>query len=205
MAAFWRSRFGRALSAWIVVALAFELGITRVLEVLGKGMALVWLALLVLAPLSLMIWALKRVTQKTGTWRGAGAVVATWISVAAAGFPLSRASVYLNFWSHRAAYDAVVADFRAGRLNPGPGRRHGVEYNATASGYISFAWYWDFDIGQGIAYDEANCPPRPPPAPPPPTPAAGPGEPDPPTIKNAGTFHADEYRLGGHYCFFSIP
>lgn len=206
MAAFWRTRFGRALSAWIVVALGFELGVSRVVEALGKGMALLWLAVLVMAPLALTVWALVRVTDKTGTWRVVGAVIVTWIAVGAAAFPLHRASVQLNFWSHRSAYDAVVADMKAGRLPPGSGRRHGVQYNAPmmTAGDVGFVWFWEYDIGEGVIYDETSCPRKPslPSLPQPRQPSSS-VEGDPPKIKAAGLGH--EFHLGGHYCYFSVP
>lgn len=158
---FWRSWFERAFLAWGVIALAFWLGITRVLEVMGKGMALAWLALFLLAPLALIVWAIRRAATQAGKWAIVGAVVVAWAVLVAAGIPLYRASVYLNFWSHRAAYDAVVADMKAGRLAAQrEGVRHGVKYNSPMmrSGDVGFLWYWDFDVGQGVYYDETECP-----------------------------------------------
>lgn len=206
MATFWRSKFGRALSIWIITALAFELSVSRIVEVLGKGMALLWLGVLVVAPLALTVWALARVTDRTGTWSAVGAVVVTWIAVLMAAFPLHRASVQLNFWSHRAAYDAVVADMKAGRLEQGSGRRHGVKYDAPwmTGNDVGFAWFWEYDIGEGVMYDEEACPrrPTPPLPPPPPPPPRTLGDPEPPTIKSAG---GNGFHLGGHYCYFSMP
>ncbi|MFZ5719749.1 MAG: hypothetical protein ACOY5Y_09840 [Pseudomonadota bacterium] len=191
----------------MLVVLAFWLASSRLVEVLGKDVFWAGAAVLGFVPLALIVWAIGRAVRRTGSWVAVGAVVGAWIALAVAAIPLARAGVYLNFWSHRAAYDAVVADLKAGRIaDRSSGSRHGVRYHTPdmRQGSVGFVWYWDFDIGQGVAYDEVDCPRQPTTPPPERSEAAAQSDgADPPVMKHAGSFYS--FHLGGHYCYFTVP
>ena len=103
----------------------------------------------------------------------------TAVALIVAGIPLFQASIYINFWAHRGAYDAVVAAARAA---------------GRPAGAIAFSW----NAGMGVTYDEALCPPKAVP------PTESRDEAGRPAVKQAGKL-GSLMPLSGHYCFVGAP
>ena len=77
--------------------------------------------------------------------------------------PLFDAGVRLNFEARRPAYEAIVADVRAGRVGGVPNRRGWVvgirdeirfRYRAKDPGLVDFVWTDDYGFGVGVRHDD---------------------------------------------------
>jgi hypothetical protein len=189
--------FEAAFAGWIVVAVVFWLALMRLLELLSPvAFGVVWAAVYLGAPLVLLLWAISRAIRRRGPWLFVPAVLFAAVVVLASGIFLVQVSAYLNFLAHKTAFDAVVADAKAGRLDRA-GSRHGVRYILPFERPDAVVFPWNHDTHGGwigVAYDEDDCPPKPPPRPEPTK--AG----EPPMIKNAGRMD-ERWRISGHYCF----
>lgn len=209
----WRSRFSRWFFLWVFLALASALAWGRLTEVAATLMTSVVMGLFLLPVLPMLFWSLRLLHRQPRTNWPAPVAVLLFCALAVAGLsPLMWTSTFLNFMSHKATYDRIVADAKAGRLAPngGPGwtsgRRYGVDYywqHSPGQASPSLQFNWGVPGGfSGIIYDEVECPPgnpRPPPSPP----LEANGD-DVPTIKNAGRLGTPWWWFGEHYCFVVI-
>ncbi len=66
---------------------------------------------------ALIIWSVVRFASRPRTaWLNSLAVLAAFGLSVGLGAPLADAGLYLNFLRHKSAYDRIVADAKAGRL-----------------------------------------------------------------------------------------
>jgi hypothetical protein len=209
----WRTALGRVLLAWMGLITLLLLAYGRLLEVLSLD-AYSWgfTAAFLAAPVAFLHWcAWELVRRPRLMWPALLALVLFCASVVAGIEWVGRPGAYLNLLAHRAEYDRIVADAKAGRL-PGlnskdwvEGTQNGTRYVLTGAdpGGVIFPWdHRPYGGWTGVIYDEEDCPPRPPSPPsPPPPPHTGPG--DPPVMKNAGRLDS-RFHLSGHYCFTSF-
>lgn len=210
MTSVWRTWPGRVLLAWMALVVFVALAYGPLLEVLSSD-AVSWGGLLVLfgAPAALLPWSLWALIRRPrSAWPAPAGLLLFCAAFVFGGDKPWIAGGWLNLMRHRVAYDAVVADAKAGRL-PGAGSDRWVEGSRGGVDYIVAAWSpttvifpWHrnpYGGGWiGVTYDEEDCPPHPPPPPAPFVPE--PGEGDPPTLKNAGRLD-QRFHLTGRYCF----
>jgi hypothetical protein len=166
----WRTPLGAALAAWMVVTLGALLGGWRIAETSPSGvLAGLALGLGVGAPAGLLVWSLWAMLRDPVTgWLAPAALLFFLGALVPAWRPLADAGMRMNFDAHRATYDAIVADAKAGRLRPDPhgwvaGERDGVRfrYRADRPGEVQFAWVRDGLLDAGVRYDEIPCRPTP--------------------------------------------
>lgn len=138
-------------------------------------------------------------------WPASVALLTFCVAIVPLTAPLAYAGVWLNFQLHKPAYEAVITDWKAGRLPNPPdargcvhGSAHGVEYSSFECTRPQLAFPWGDDPASltGVMYDEEDCP-RAPPEPLPPPRVNG----EVPPMKNAGKI-GSSLHLGGRYCLF---
>lgn len=202
----WRTVLGRVLLAWMGLCLLTSLTFVSMIEVVGAK-AWPWvLAAVYLGGglIMLLACAATAVANPRRWWPASVALLAFGVTIVPLTIPLAYAGAWLSFQIHRPAYEAVVTDWKAGRLPSHPrvpecvqGIAHGVAFSSFMCGQpqVVFPWGRDDAAGfLGVIYDEVDCPRRPP-EPQPPPPANG----EMPMMKNAGKI-GSSLHLSGRYC-----
>lgn len=162
----WRTWLAAALAAWMLLVVGGIVGVWALLEAAPAAVVLGGGALLALAGVALLVaslWAMMR-DPVTG-WLAPSAMLFFLGGLGPAFQPLSDAGARLNFERHRPAYEAVIADAKAGRLVPNAagwveGERDNVpfRYRADRPGTVEFAWARG-PMACGVRYDESVCTP----------------------------------------------
>ena len=162
----WRTWLAAVLAAWMLMAVGGIVGVWALLETAPTPVVLGGAALLVLAGIALLVaslWAMMR-DPVTG-WIAPSAMLFFLGGLGPAFQPLNDAGAQLNFERHRPAYEAIVAEAKAGRLAPDTsgwveGRRDEVRfrYRADRPGMVEFAWVRG-PLASGVRYDERVCTP----------------------------------------------
>jgi len=214
----WRTWLGRSLLAWMALSLLLTLAWGRLAE-LSPQLVAPALAVIILAPVvPLLVWAGWASARQPRILWPIPLIHLVFCAAFAFGFEgLMRAGAYLNFLSHRDAYERIVAERKAGLLPLGgqdwqEGLRHGVKYalGQVNSGEIDVLFDWGNPHGfSGVIYSEQECSPAADQTSKPISAASqmGPVAPDeatPPTMKNAGRVGGPWWRLEGYYCFVII-
>jgi len=168
----WRTRLALALAAWMAMVLAATLAASRLMEVVPDGLAPPLIAAIyVVPPPILLVWSFWYMLREPMTgWLGP-TVLMTFVGGFVPLFlPLYDVGVRLNFEARRPAYEAIVADARAGRLVGVAGPRGWVvgarddvhfRYRATDPGTVDFVWADDYGFKAGVRYDDTPCVARP--------------------------------------------
>lgn len=166
----WRTPLGAALVAWMVVTIGALVGAWRIAETSPFGVVIgLALGLGVAAPGGLLVWSLWAMMRDPVTgWLAPAGLLFFLGGLVPAWRPLVDIGMRLNFDNHRATYEAVVADAKAGRLQPNRhgwvvGERDGVRfrYRADRPGEVQFSWVRDDLLAAGVRYDEIPCTPTP--------------------------------------------
>jgi hypothetical protein len=197
---FRRSALAKFLLVWMALALLVVLTYGLWLpalpfEAMGPSFLLVYLV----APAILLLWSLWALVQAPRTaWPGPLVLMAFCAAFVLGAQPLSVAGAWVGLATHRAAYDRMVREAQAGRLDwrVDGGKHDGIRYGFVDGPKKVLVFPWDHDPYGGwigVVHDEQDCPPRPPPPPPPQVPGV------PPFIKNAGRFD-QRFHVSGHYC-----
>jgi hypothetical protein len=167
----WRSPLAMVLLAWMVLAIGGILGAWRAMEALPPMMALgLAMGLFVLAPVLLLAWSFWTMMRDPVTgWIAPSALLTFLGAMVPAWGPLLDAGVRLNFETHHAAYDVIVADSRAGRLmraSSSPGGwveedRDGLRfrYRGGRPERIDFIWSRNQFLEAGVRYNARPCRP----------------------------------------------
>ena len=168
----WRTRLAVVIVAWMVMVVTATLAAPRLMEVTPEGMAPVLIAaIFVVPPPTLLVWSFWAMLREPVT----GWLAPTVLMAFVGGFvplfpPLFDAGVRLNFESRRPAYEAIVADVRAGRLGGVANRRGWVggardeirfRYRAADPGVIDFVWTSSYGFRVGVRHDDTPCVARP--------------------------------------------
>ena len=168
----WRTGLAAALAAWMALVLAALLSVWRLGEVLSfESLLGLGVALFVVAPIALLLLSLLAMLRYPATgWMAPAALLFFAGAMVPAFRPITQQALRLNFAAHRPAYDAIVADAKAGRIAVKPngggwivGERDGVRfrYRADRPGRIEFGWTRGQMFEQGVRYDDAPCRPTP--------------------------------------------
>jgi hypothetical protein len=166
----WRTRLALVLAAWMALTVLILLGGWRIAEVAPLGLAAPVVAgLLAVPPIGLLAWGFWHMLREPVTgWIAPSVLLAFCGAMVPASLPLADLGARLNFMAHRPAYDAIVADLRAGRLagyrEPDgwiAGARDGVRYRYPPgrSDVIDFVWTRARLVDAGVRYDAAPCRP----------------------------------------------
>ncbi|MCR5878199.1 hypothetical protein [Phenylobacterium sp. J367] len=194
--------------AWLLILAVWTLCFFVMMQALNHDTFTIFnVTILFAAPLLLLAWGALRIVfgarRRTATLvvLGAAAVAVGWVVAQPVLLPVAAR---LNFLRQKPAYEAVVAEFKAGRFGQArSGKSHGLVWARLDSmNAIDFQWSREpptlFPTYFGLVYDEENCPERPAP-PPTPVPPYDPDGADPPTFKHAGLL-GERFHLQGHYC-----
>jgi hypothetical protein len=164
----WRTPLAAALAAWMGVTVGALVGAWRIAEAAPAGV-LPGLAvgLGVIAPVGLLVWSLWTMLRDPVTGWMAPAALLFFLGAMVPGWrPLADAGMRMNFETHVATYDAIVADAKAGRMRPDDygwvrGMRDGVRfrYRADRPGEVEFVWVRDGLIDAGVRYNDIPCTP----------------------------------------------
>ncbi|MBL8556936.1 MAG: hypothetical protein JNL41_21875 [Phenylobacterium sp.] len=169
----WRSPLALMMLAWMGLAIGGILGAWRTIEALPPMIALsVGVGLLLVAPAMLLVWSFWAMMRDPVTgWIAPSALLAFLGGMIPAWGPLLDAGIRLNFESHHAAYDEIVADSRAGRLvkaTSSPGGwveedRDGLRfrYRGGRPERIDFIWSRNQFMEAGVRYNARPCRPTP--------------------------------------------
>lgn len=169
----WRAPLAMVLLAWMAAAVCTVLGAWRILEALPPVMALgVGVGLLVVAPALLLVWSFWTMMRDPVTgWIAPSALLGFLGGMIPAWGPLLDTGIRLNFETHRPAYEAIVADGRAGRLvraTTSPGGwveedRDGLKfrYRGGRPERIDFIWSRNDFLEAGVRYNAHPCHPTP--------------------------------------------
>jgi hypothetical protein len=168
----WRTPLAVAMTAWMGMVLGMTLGAARLMEATPEGLAPVLIAaVFVIPPPTLALWSFWAMLREPVT----GWIAPTVLMTFCGGFvplfqPLFDTGVRLNFEARRPAYEAIVADARAGRLvgvvNPRGwvvGERGEVHfrYRPSDPGLVDFIWTRAYGFRAGVLYDDTPCVARP--------------------------------------------
>ncbi len=168
----WRTRLWPLLIAWMGLVAAAPFGIWPLAEQLPTApVGLLLAVLFTVAPLVLLIWALVvMMREPVSGWIAPAMLLGFAGAMVPAAQPLIDAGRRVNFESHRSAYEALIADAKAGRLGGRAlggdwveGRRDGVHYRykTTDPTFMEFLWLDDGLYYGGVNYDETPCRPQP--------------------------------------------
>jgi hypothetical protein len=162
----WRTWLAATLAAWMLLVVGAIIGVWTILETVPVPVALAAAALLLLAGPALLaaaLWAMMR-DPVTG-WIAPSAMLFFLGGLGPALGPLSDLGARLNFERHRPAYEAIIADAKAGRLVADregrvEGRRGDVRfrYRADRPSMVDFAWA-GAPLTSGVRYNESACTP----------------------------------------------
>jgi hypothetical protein len=166
----WRTPIAMMLLAWMGLAVGALLGAWRAVEILPPTIAVAMaLSIFVAAPAVLLVWAFWTMMRDPVTgWIAPSALLAFGGAMIPAWEPLLDYGARLNFETHRAAYDAIVADGRSGRLRATAAGaswvmedRQGVvfRYRPSRPGRIDFVWSRGAILQAGVRYDAEPCRP----------------------------------------------
>lgn len=157
----------RVTSLWMVMALLFAVGITRLEELAPYPLLFLALALIFgVAPLALFGWALTlRRHKRSRALMVGGTVLLTVLCLVAGSGWLLKTSAKINFQAHREDYDAVVRDIRTrfprghGATGVIEGESHGVRfiYDPRRPDRVEFPWTINPVFQQGVIYDAKPC------------------------------------------------
>ena len=161
-----RSRLAAAILIWCLAGLAWLVANPFIFRAIPGGVgSLLFLILAFLAPLWLILWSLAAARRWRLSAIGAGALVALlWTLAVTASEPLLTWGQRQYVASHRAVFDSVVADARAGRLDTGlilsrevTGVRRGIRYEYFKQGerrIVNFPWIESPLYSAGVTFDE---------------------------------------------------
>lgn len=166
----WRTPLAAALAGWMTLVLSATFAAWRIAEIAPPGLV-AGLALLLggIAPVGLLVWSLWTMLRDPVTgWMAPAALLFFCGGLIPAERPLADAGMRFNFRAHRPAYEAIVAEAKAGRLRPDPGGwvegvRDGVRfrYRADRPGDIEFPWLHETFVRAGVRYNDIPCRPSP--------------------------------------------
>lgn len=164
----WRTPLAVAIVAWMAMAVSVTLAAARLMEVTPEGSApIVVAAIYVIPPPLLLGWSFLAMLREPVT----GWLAPTVLMAFVGGFvplfqPLYQAGVRLNFEQRRPAYEAIVADAKAGRLVGVENRRGWVtglsgdiryRFRPTEPGTVDFIWTRAYGFRAGVLYDDTPC------------------------------------------------
>lgn len=164
----WRTPLAVAIVAWMVLACTVTLAAARLMEVTPEGSApIVITAIYIVPPPLLLGWSFWAMLREPVTGWLAPTVLMTFVGGFVPLFhPLYQAGIRMNFEARRPAYEAIVAEAKAGRLVGVAGRRgwvHGLSgdiryrYRPTDPGTVDFIWTRAYGFRAGILHDDTPC------------------------------------------------
>lgn len=164
----WRTPLAVAMVAWMGMVLVMTLGAGRLMEAVPEGIAPIMIAaVFVIPPPTLAVWSFWVMLRDPMTGWIAPTVLMTFCGGFVPAFePLFDAGVRMNFAARRPAYEAIVADAKAGRLTGVANARGWVlgergeirfRYKPADPGLVDFIWTRAYGFRAGVLYDATPC------------------------------------------------